>query len=309
MKLLSTSTLKSDAFVTVWLTAAIFAASAEPIIVKLGYAAGVAPLQIIVLKNCFAAALLLPLARAFSWVGVEKLPRIILIALMLFSTNSLIVLSLTMVPAVLVMTLVTTTPALVAIINSSLGRDKLTRKFWIGFSLCLIGAMMMLEVRSLSGNPLGILAVLASVITSSIYRVQLESATAITKPLTISSYLFLFNALLSLPLLFFTPLLTADAFKVGAVVGTAAALANVAFLSALSIIGSTRVSMITLLQRPLLLILAALILNEKIAPIQIAGIVITIVGIQIAQIKRQKAATAEVKTTNDFTIASPTETS
>lgn len=292
MKWFDSSILKGEAAVTLWLTAAIFAASAEPIFVKLGYSAGVSPLQVFVLKNLCAAAIVLPLTRAFKWVGMKNLPRLMLLAFLLFCTNGLILISLTMVPAVVVMTLVTTTPALVAIINSALGRDKLTVKFWLGFALCLLGVLLMLEVKSLSGTPLGILAVLTAVVSSSIYRVNMETATSLMKPLTISSYQFPLCALYCIPLAFFMPAFSMEAVKIGAITGSAAALANVAFLSAMAMIGSTRVSIISLLQRPLLLILAVLVLNEPASVWQILGIVITFAGVQIAQVKRKKATIA-----------------
>lgn len=221
------------------------------------------------------------------------------LAFLLFCTNGLILLSLTMVPAVVVMTLVTTTPALVAIINSALGRDKLTLKFWAGFALCLLGVILMLEVKTFSGAPLGILAVLAAVVSSSIYRVNMETATGVMKPLTISSYQFPLCAVYCIPLMFFTPALSFEAIKVGAITGSAAALANVAFLSAMAMIGSTRVSIISLLQRPLLLILAVIVLNEPASIWQIAGIVLTFAGVQIAQVKRKKAPIAIDPEPND----------
>ncbi len=206
-----------------------------------------------VLKNCFAAAVVLLLTRKFVWVGTKQLPRLALLAFLLFCTNGLILLSLTLVPAVVVMTLVTTTPALVAIINSALGRDKLTAKFWAGFGLCLLGVILMLEVKSLAGNPLGILAVLAAVVTSSIYRVQMETACKAMNPLVVSSYQFPFNVLLCVPLMFITPTIGPEAIKVGAIVPAPPQLwHNVAFFSAMALIGSTRVSIISLLQRPLL---------------------------------------------------------
>lgn len=147
----------------------------------------------------------------------------------------------------------------------------------------------MLEVKSLSGTPLGILAVLAAVVSSSIYRVNMETATGVMKPLTISSYQFPLCAIYCIPLMFFTPALTFEAVKVGTITGSAAALANVAFLSAMAMIGSTRVSIISLLQRPLLLVLAVVVLNEPASLWQILGIVLTIAGVQIAQVKRKKA--------------------
>jgi drug/metabolite transporter (DMT)-like permease len=290
VKSFDSSILKGEAAVTLWLTAAIFAASAEPIIVKLGYAAGVQPLQILVLKNCFAAAVVLLLTGKFVWVGVKQLPRLALLAFLLFCTNGLILLSLTLSPAVVVMTVVTTTPALVAIINSSLGRDKLTARFWAGFALCLLGVVLMLEVKSLTGNPLGILAVITAVITSSIYRVQMETACKAINPLVVSSYQFPINVLLCIPLMFITPTIGPEAVKVGAIVGSAAALANIAFLSAMAIIGSTRVSIISLLQRPLLLVLAILVLREPASALQLLGIALTIAGVQLAQVKRSKKA-------------------
>lgn len=310
MKSFDSSILKGEAAVTLWLTAAIFAASAEPIFVKLGYSAGVTPLQVFVLKNVCAALIVLPLTRAFKWVGWNNLPRLMFLAFLLFCTNGLILLSLTLVPAVVVMTLVTTTPALVAIINSALGRDKLTAKFWGGFALCLLGVILMLEVKTLSGTPMGILAVLAAIVSSSIYRVNMETATGVMKPLTISSYQFPLCAIYCIPLMFFTPAFTFEAVKVGAITGSAAAIANVAFLSAMAMIGSTRVSIISLLQRPLLLILAVVVLNEPASVWQILGIVLTIAGVQIAQVKRKKpSSTIDPQPDNSSALQAQHQTS
>ncbi len=97
--------------------------------------------------------------------------------------------------------------------------------------------------------------------------------------------------------MFFTPTIGPEAIKVGAIVGSAAALANVAFLSAMAIIGSTRVSIISLLQRPLLLILAVVVLNEPASALQIVGIVLTILGVQVAQVKRKQAPVLVVSET------------
>jgi drug/metabolite transporter (DMT)-like permease len=68
--------------------------------------------------------------------------------------------------------------------------------------------------------------------------------------------------------------------------GIAGSIANIAFLYALNILGSTNVSLLNMLNQPTVILLSAIILKENLSLYQIVGIVLTIVGINIA--KRQK---------------------
>jgi drug/metabolite transporter (DMT)-like permease len=72
----------------------------------------------------------------------------------------------------------------------------------------------------------------------------------------------------------------------GVVVGICAALANITFIKALSLVGATRISIITMIQRPALILIAALILQEVPTWIQAAGIVLVVIGINFAKVTR-----------------------
>jgi drug/metabolite transporter (DMT)-like permease len=70
--------------------------------------------------------------------------------------------------------------------------------------------------------------------------------------------------------------------------GFAGAVANIAFLWALCIIGSTRISIFGMLQRPLVIVAASVILHEPLSWLQVVGVAMTLVGIQMANVKRLK---------------------
>ena len=66
-------------------------------------------------------------------------------------------------------------------------------------------------------------------------------------------------------------------------IGVAAAVANVAFLVALHRIGATRISIFTLLQRPAVMAVAALVLAEPLHVSQVVGITLVLAGVHAAQ--------------------------
>ena len=102
-------------------------------------------------------------------------------------------------PAVTVITLVTTTPAFVALVNQRKGIDKLSRKFWAGFCLCFLGVLLSTGafLQELSGDLKGLILVALSIVSSTVYRTQLEDLTSKVPPLTVSTFIFVFNAVIS----------------------------------------------------------------------------------------------------------------
>ncbi|MCC7530046.1 MAG: EamA family transporter, partial [Candidatus Melainabacteria bacterium] len=81
-----------------------------------------------------------------------------------------------------------------------------------------------------------------------------------------------------------------SAWYFGVWIGIAAGLANIAFLYAINTVGATRISVITMLQRPLLIVAAALLLKEPVTIPQMAGIVLVIAGTQMARVTRLQKA-------------------
>lgn len=279
-----------------WVLVALLSASLEPIVAKLGYRDGVTPWQLLFLKNLFAMLAILPVSYfaakkvgGWRWVGWGGVLTVASVSLQLMVTNACTLWALAKMPAITVITLVTTTPAFVALTNQWQGRDKLTGKFWLGLTLCFLGVLMSLNVfeQTLTFEPLGVLFVVGSIVSSTIYRTRMETVTKTFPPVIVSTYIFLINGAVSFLLIlpFLSPIST-QGYGVGLWVGTAAAVANVAFLYALSLVGSTNMSVFNLLQRPLVLVTAAVILKEPLTTLQILGTVLVLFGVRWAQVKR-----------------------
>jgi drug/metabolite transporter (DMT)-like permease len=292
---LETSKLVSSMCVVV----AILSASIEPIVVKLGYEQNLLPLHLLIVKTIIGSMLILPLTRTYRWIGFKNLGRISFLAMLLLSTSALSIFALKHISAVLVITIITTTPAFVAIINQIIGRDELTPKFWAGFVLCFTGVCLGLDWSSLSMSFLGFGLIFCAVCTSTTYRVTMEGAARQFSPALISTYMFLINGAVVTALLYpFAGKIPDGAWHIGAWMGLASACANVAFLFALSILGSTRISIINILQRPAIIIAAAIILREPLTLFQGLGVVLVLVGVQMAQVKR-KVRPVSVSLTGD----------
>jgi drug/metabolite transporter (DMT)-like permease len=154
--------------------------------------------------------------------------------------------------------------------------------------------MLTLEIGgrdALSLNLFGIICAVASVVTSALYRTRMDDITKEFSPLTSSLYIFLLNGIIvsfcCLPWALSIPV---RLIPLGVAIGVAGAVANVAFLSALHLMGSTRISIVGILQRPLVIIAVALILKESLSLIQIAGIILVLAGIQLATVKKKVSA-------------------
>ncbi len=271
-----------------WITATLLAASIEPIIVKFGYAASCSPLQLLCLKSVVGGILIWPLTRQSVWVGKAGLRQILPAALLLLTTSSLAIMSLQYIQASMLITIITATPAMVALVNQALGRDQLGAKFWLGFFSCAGGLFLTLGSGFGTPHPLGIALAMAAVLSSTTYRVLMEKLTKNYKPAVVSSYIFASNGICMLPFLpFVLPGIQTQILASGVWLGFAAAIANVAFLYAISLLGSTRVSIISMLERPIVIVIASILLHETLSTLQITGIVMVIAGVQLAKVKRK----------------------
>ncbi|MBQ7502484.1 EamA family transporter [bacterium] len=272
---------------------ALLAASIEPILVKLGYRGSVTPLQLLVMKNIVAAVVILPMTRHFRLVKYTDAFRIGSVSILLLCTNGLTLFALKYLSAVEVITIVTTTPAIVAITNWALGRDALNWKFWLGFVMCFVGVLLTVDVFGMNGvsthSLLGYLAIAGAVVSSTVYRVRMESLTGDFAPPLISTWVFWINALVAV--LFIWPFqdpFPRESLGIGLWIGLAAAAANVAFLWAIKLVGSTNMSIFNLLQRPLVIVAASLILSDPMSLTQWIGVALVLGGIPLARIKKKK---------------------
>ncbi len=273
----------------------IVAASIEPIVVKLGFERQLLPLHLFLVKTVVGAIFILPLTRTFRWIGFKPLLRITYLSLLLLSTSALCIFALEKLSAVLVITIITTTPAFVAVCNQILGRDQLTPKFWTGFCLCFLGVCLGLDWSNIYMSAFGFALIFGAVATSTTYRVTMEAAVARDfTPALASTYMFIINGLLvSCLVLPFAGPIPAHAWHFGIWMGFVSACANVAFVYAISLLGSTRVSIINILQRPAIIIAAALILKEPITFQQGIGVALVLFGVQLAQSVKRKGSSAK----------------
>ena len=271
-----------------WFTLAMVAGAIEPIVAKFAFRDGATALQLVVLKNCLGGLFVLVflLGKHKNLRDLKLVRSLLLPALLLFGTNTLTLLALQSISVVLLITIVSSVPAIVALINSTLGRDRLGLRFWIGFALCFVGIIFTLDFRDAALSWIGVVFVFLAAMTSSIYRVRMEILCEEFEPKLIAAGTFFLQGLLTLTLVPFTPPLSWTTLGFGAWIGIIAAVANIAFVAALNLVGSTRISVLTMIQRPLLVIFAAVTLHESINAIQGLGIVMTMIGIHLAQVSR-----------------------
>ncbi len=280
-----------------WIVGALVLGAAEPIIVKYGYRGNLEPIKFFLIRNIIGGLIVAPL---FLYLNrshpsnIKLLKRVAPIAILLMTTSLCTILALRNLSAITVLTIVTTTPALVALINQKLGRDILGKRFWFGFCLCFAGVILSMPFgESFSGDWVGAIAVFVAIFSSGFYRIKMDEITRDHDSIYISTYCFIILGVLSAiglsSALAFMPSLgtiTGHDLGYGVVVGICAALANITFIKALSLVGATRISIITMIQRPGLLFIAALILHEIPTWIQAIGIAFVVVGINFAKVKR-----------------------
>ncbi len=279
---------------SIWILLALLAASIEPILVKLGYRGAVTPLQLLLMKNVVGATVILPLTRHFRLPGVRDAGRIASVSLLLLLTNGLTLYALERLTAVTVITVVTTTPALVALANQALGRDRLGPRFWLGFGICFAGIVLTVDPTGADGyslDPIGLTVIALAVLSSTLYRVRMEELTGRYDPRLVSTWVFWINA--AVAVLFLAPFLEpipTEALPLGLWIGLAAALANVAFLWAIKLVGSTNMSIFNLIQRPLVIVAAALVLREPLTLGQGLGVALVLAGLPLARATRKSPA-------------------
>jgi drug/metabolite transporter (DMT)-like permease len=269
-----------------WVAFALIAGALEPIVAKYSYGYGLHPPELFVIRNIAAALVLSPFITGRRAVPLENALKVLPVSLLLMATGFCTLLALDYLTAVTVITIATTTPAVVAILNQRLGREVLAKYFWPGFVLCFVGVLLSLDLKTFSSNPIGLIAVVLAVFTSSFYRVKMEELTDVMSPIQCSAVCWAFIGLFSLPGFAFVPMPPHSLMPVCAAIGISAAVANVSFVTAMTKVGAARISIITMSQRPLLIIFAAIVLREQPTWIQIIGIVMVMIGMIFAKTDR-----------------------
>ncbi len=275
-----------------WVVLALTAASIEPILIKLGFQALGTPVQLLVLKNLVAAVVMLGLVRGWKRPTGVSFVSLVLVSLLLFATNAFCLYALTKLTAVELITIITSTPVAVALVNCVRKRDSRGKLFWFGLAASLVGVILSLQTNlaqtftlTSSLNSVGVVFALAAVISSTTYRVKIEGILRNADPRLVSLNIFVINALVSLCLIPWLGPINQAVLPFSLWMGVAAALANLAFIAAIKELGATRMSVINLIQRPMIIVIAAFVLKEALGWPQVLGFVLVMVGVQMAQVK------------------------
>jgi drug/metabolite transporter (DMT)-like permease len=296
-----------DTGTAVLILVALLAASVEPVLVRLGYRGNATAGQLWFARSIVAALVVVPITRSLKAITKAQLKAILGVSPLLLVTVFANLMALRTVPVAVSVTAMSTTPAFVAIGNQLLGRDRGSLKFWLGFLLCIAGVVLSVDLSSVnvgagasgSGYGVGVFCVVCAVTSSTIYRLRLEGLTAVVEPQIASTWFFVLNGLLTVSLL---PVIAGldgasgslawlagfpdQVLMIAAWAGVASVLANIMFLRAVKILGSTRMSIFDLLQRPLVIVLAAVILGEQVTWTQVVGFILVVLGVRMAKVTR-----------------------
>lgn len=290
-----------------WIIVALFASSFEPIIAKKSFAV-LSPGELLWSKYLAAAFFMMIFSGGPRWLGIKTHIKLFPCAILLSSTFLFAMLSLTRLSAATFITFTTTTPAFVGIFNQIRGTEQLDRRFWIGFFLALIGVFASLHIGH--ENPfewdfVGLLYAMGTIFSSTIYRTQLDLHTEVLPSKDVSYVIFSSNALIAIS---FTPFVniphTLSYWPTGVWLGAMACFANLGFVKMISYLGSTTSSMINLLQRPLIIILASIILNEPFTPLQFFFMTMVFYGVYLATTRKKKPERQPILVPRNYTTES-----
>ena len=278
-----------------WVSLVVIATAVQPILVKLGYRVSLDAAQLLLVKNFFSALIVLPFVRSFRWLNKEEIWRIARVSVLVLGINGFSLLALKLLPAAVVVTLTTTVPIFVAIVNRFiLKREKLPLMFWLGVFVCFIGVLLVTKIVGalIAGKVIvtdlwGLAACFAAISCAVTYRVNMETLTGTFDLKLLWIWAFWINAAVVFAVLGpYTPTPNTDGWLLAIGVGLSAAVANSAFIWSIRLIGSTSTSVFQLLQRPIIIVCTAIILGETLSVSQIIGVALVLIGLPFAQPKR-----------------------
>lgn len=269
----------------VWAAVALVSGSIEPIAAKIGLRDDASPWELQLARSVIAAIVILPLTRRIGWLPRPARLRVAIAGALLFTTTTSMLFALSRLHVAEVIAILSITPATVALATRWRSPGSLGGRFALGLVLSIAGvAITTRAFRGEVGDTLGIACVLLSVASSTIYRLTLEKLTSDADPALISGWVYLVHGALALVLL--APMVgmpSAAAWTAGSWTGVAAAVSNVAFVAALAGLGAARASVVMLLQRPIIVIAAAIVLTEPLGVEEYVGIALVVAGVALGK--------------------------
>lgn len=277
---------------SLWATLALFSGSIEPVAAKVGFRADATPWQVQLARSIVAALVIVPLTRRIAWLPRPLAPRLVLASALLFTTTTSMLFALSRLHVAEVIAILSITPATVAIATRWRSPGSLGARFAIGVALSIGGVVVTTGALGGSlGDGLGLACALGAVLSSTLYRLTIEKLTAETDPALVSTWVYLVHGVIAL--LALTPFAgapPASAWTAGLWTGVAAAISNVAFVAALAGLGAARASVVMLLQRPIIVIAAAIVLAEPLGPEEYVGIALVVAGVALSTVKKPGSA-------------------
>lgn len=269
----------------VWAGLALLTGSIEPIAAKIGFHADASPWEVQLARSTVAALVILPLTRRIAWLPRPAAMRVALAAALLFTTTTSMLFALSRLPVADVVSILSLTPATVALAGRWTNRASLGWRFALGLVISIVGVVITTGAfRGEPGDPLGLACALGSVASSTLYRLNLEKLTTASDPAVISTWIYLVHGVIGLVVLApFAGMPAHAALTAGCWTGIAAAISNVAFVAALAGLGAARASIVMLLQRPIIVIAAALALAEPLGIEECVGITLVLAGVVLSK--------------------------
>lgn len=275
-----------------WAALALFSGSVEPVAAKVGFRADASPWQVQLARSVVAALVILPITRRFAWMPRATVPRLVLASALLFTTTTSMLVALSRLHVAEVIAILSITPATVAVATRWRRPGSLGGRFALGVALSIGGVVVTTGAfRGSLGDGIGLGCALGAVLSSTIYRLTIEKLTSEVEPALVSSWVYLIHGLVALVVLApFVGMPPPAAWTTGCWTGVAAAISNVAFVAALAGLGAPRASVVMLLQRPIIVIAAAIVLAEPLGPEEYVGIGLVVAGVALSTVKKPAPA-------------------
>ena len=272
---------------TICVILSLIGSSIEPLVVKYAHQSGFLSSQLMTLKLIMGGICFLPFLWKLQRPSIGQLKQIFFISLLALLTNYSIFLAIEKLPVTVVITLISTTPVFIGIIHTLKRKVILKKQFWPALFTVLFGVM--LSVRNGSNfnstelSVLGVLFVLSAIMGSIIYRLRVDELCNEISPIKISTYMFTMNGVLGVLFLPFIPGPELEILPFVVWLGLAGAVANIGFIFAIHVLGATKTSVVSLLQRPMVILLAAIFFKENLDSFQFLGVGMVILGVWFAK--------------------------
>jgi drug/metabolite transporter (DMT)-like permease len=275
------------------------------ILIKVGYALGAEPLTLLAVRFLIATAAIWAIAlvvdRASLRIGWRDLAYIALVGPLGVGLSSILYFrSLELVDASVFAALLYTYPAMVNIGSAVLLREHLTGRRLAALGVTFAGVVLATGLEQLGAATVSVPGVLFSLACAALYaayNVGIQRQLRRHPPLAVNVYVLTFGALIALaarPPWAWQGNLGADVLAVLAVMAVAATVAPIfLYLSGIKLIGAGRAAIVSNLEPVVTIVLAIMLLGERLTLLQVAGVAAVLGGVLILETERAAPGAGE----------------